>query len=46
MASVETKVSATHDIEILDKKAKLTVEYGDFAGPLSKTVAALKEVGL
>ncbi|KAF7792994.1 hypothetical protein EIP86_004099 [Pleurotus ostreatoroseus] len=43
VASVETKVSATHDIVILDKKAKLIVEYGDFSGPLSKTVAALKE---
>ena len=46
VASVETKVSATHDIEIFDKKAKLMVEYGDFSGPLSKTVAALKEVDI
>lgn len=44
VASAETKVAATHEIDILDKKAKLTVEYGDFSGPLSKAVAALKEV--
>ncbi|KAJ3559406.1 hypothetical protein NM688_g375 [Phlebia brevispora] len=43
VASAETKASATHNIDILDRKAKLTVEYGDFSGPLSKTVAALKE---
>ena len=40
---MQKKTTGPYDLEILDKKAKLTVEYGDFSGPLSKTVAALKE---
>ena len=44
VASAETRDQATHEIEILNKKAKLTIEYGDFAESLQKAVAALTEV--
>ena len=44
IASAQEKVSGHHVIEIQGKTAKLTIEYGDFSGPLSKAVAALKEV--
>ncbi|KAH9899428.1 aflatoxin-detoxifizyme [Cubamyces lactineus] len=43
VASAETRAQATHEIQILDKKAKLTIEYGDFADSLQKAVAALTE---
>ncbi|PSR74920.1 hypothetical protein PHLCEN_2v9454 [Hermanssonia centrifuga] len=43
VASVNVESSAVHDIEILDKQAKLTVQYGDFTENLTKTVAALVE---
>ncbi|THH01420.1 hypothetical protein EW026_g1264 [Hermanssonia centrifuga] len=43
VASVNVESSAVHDIDILDKQAKLTVQYGDFAEDLTKTVAALVE---
>ncbi len=44
VASADSQARAFHEIEILDKKAKLTVEYGDFADALTKTVSALAEV--
>ena len=43
IASAETKPKEVHEFKIGDRHAKLSVEYGDFSGPLSKTVAALKE---
>ncbi|OJT09019.1 Dipeptidyl peptidase 3 [Trametes pubescens] len=43
VASADSQARAFHEIEILDKKAKLTVEYGDFADALTKTVSALAE---
>lgn len=44
VASADSQAWASHEIEILDKKAKLTVEYGDFADSLQKAVSALAEV--
>lgn len=45
VASADPIAKAFHEIQILDKKAKLTVEYGDFADSLKKAVSALAEVG-
>jgi dipeptidyl-peptidase III len=44
VASAEPQPQALHDIKCQDARAKLTVEYGDFADSLKKAVAALKEV--
>lgn len=44
VASAQPQPSSLHEIEVLGKGGKLTVEYGDFAEPLQKAVAALKEV--
>ncbi|PCH38202.1 aflatoxin-detoxifizyme [Wolfiporia cocos MD-104 SS10] len=43
VASAEPQPTALHEIEIMSKGAKLSVEYGDFSEPLQKAVAALKE---
>ncbi|KAJ2984708.1 hypothetical protein NUW54_g10409 [Trametes sanguinea] len=43
VASAESRPKATHEIQILGNKAKLSVEYGDFSDALQKTVAALTE---
>ncbi|TFK94857.1 aflatoxin-detoxifizyme [Polyporus arcularius HHB13444] len=43
VASAEKRASALHEIKILDRHAKLNVEYGDFAESLQKAVAALTE---
>ncbi|KDQ60841.1 hypothetical protein JAAARDRAFT_31830 [Jaapia argillacea MUCL 33604] len=43
VASALPQPQAAHEIDIQDKKVKLKVEYGDFAEPLKKSVAALKE---
>ncbi|KAH9951241.1 aflatoxin-detoxifizyme [Amylocystis lapponica] len=43
VASANPQQSLTHSIQILDKTATLSVEYGDFAEPLQRVVAALKE---
>ncbi|KAF9818936.1 hypothetical protein IEO21_02474 [Rhodonia placenta] len=43
VASAQPQPSSLHEIEVLGKGGKLTVEYGDFAEPLQKAVAALKE---
>ncbi|KAI0638610.1 aflatoxin-detoxifizyme [Trametes polyzona] len=43
IASADPQARTFHDIEILDKKAKLTVEYGDFADSLRQAVSALAE---
>lgn len=44
VASANLQRTSLHEIKILDKGAKLSVEYGDFAEPLKKAAAALKEV--
>lgn len=44
MASADSQPHAQHDIKAQGSSAKLTVEYGDFAEPLKKAVAALQEV--
>ena len=44
VASASSQSSSFHEISILDKKAKLSVQYGDFAEPLQRAVAALGEV--
>lgn len=44
VASADPKPHAQHDIKVQETAAKLTVEYGDFAEPLKKSVAALEEV--
>lgn len=44
VASANPHPETGHDIKCQDADAKLTVEYGDFAKPLQKAVAALKEV--
>ncbi|KAI0082668.1 aflatoxin-detoxifizyme [Panus rudis PR-1116 ss-1] len=43
VASAESQAAATHTIPVGDRKAKLTIEYGDFSEPLKKSAAALKE---
>ena len=43
VASAEKQASALHEITILDRHAKLTVEYGDFSDSLQKAVNALTE---
>jgi dipeptidyl-peptidase III len=45
VASAEKLPSTTHDVAGLTGagSTKLTVEYGDFAGPLEKAVKALTE---
>ncbi|KAI0371497.1 aflatoxin-detoxifizyme [Pilatotrama ljubarskyi] len=43
VASADPQARTFHEIQILDKKAKLTVEYGDFADSLRKVVSALAE---
>ncbi|KZT68119.1 dipeptidyl-peptidase III [Daedalea quercina L-15889] len=43
VASARPKPASLHEIEVMGKGVQLTVEYGDFAGPLQKAVAALKE---
>ncbi|KAI0934329.1 hypothetical protein AcV5_006205 [Taiwanofungus camphoratus] len=43
VASANLQRTSLHEIKILDKGAKLSVEYGDFAEPLKKAAAALKE---
>ncbi|OBZ70380.1 Dipeptidyl peptidase 3 [Grifola frondosa] len=43
VASAASQASSLHTIDILDKKAALTVEYGDFADALQKVNAALAE---
>ena len=45
VASAETQAKALHEIKILDRHARLTVEYGDFADAMQKAVVALTEVG-
>jgi len=37
-------VNAVHEIEVEGNKVNLTIEYGDFSGPLQKSIDALKEV--
>ena len=44
VASAEKRASALHEIKILDRHAKLTVEYGDFAESMQKAADALTEV--
>ena len=44
VASAKTQPPASHEFTIGDKKATLTVEYGDFSDALAKAAAALKEV--
>jgi hypothetical protein len=44
VASATPQAHATYDLELQSGKVKLTVEYGDFAQPLRKTVTALKDV--
>lgn len=44
VASANTKSTASYEFSVGDKKAKLTVEYGDFADALGKAAAALREV--
>lgn len=44
VASAISKPPSLHEIEGLGKGVQLTVEYGDFADPLKKASAALKEV--
>jgi dipeptidyl-peptidase III len=44
VASADPRPQAQHDIKNQEATAKLTVEYGDFAESLQKTVAALQEV--
>ena len=44
VASANSKPPSIYEIEVLGNGAQLTVEYGDFAGPLKKASAALKEV--
>ncbi|KAI0650861.1 aflatoxin-detoxifizyme [Trametes meyenii] len=43
VASADSAASTSHDITVLDKKAKLTVQYGDFSDALGKAVSALTE---
>jgi dipeptidyl-peptidase-3 len=43
VASADPKPQVQHDIKNQEAAAKLTVEYGDFAEPLQKAVAALQE---
>ncbi|CAL1704759.1 unnamed protein product [Somion occarium] len=43
VASAKTQPSTNHEFSVGDKKAKLTVEYGDFSDALAKTVTALRE---
>jgi dipeptidyl-peptidase-3 len=43
VASATPHPHTTHEIELKANKVKLTVEYGDFAGPLQKAIAALEE---
>ncbi|KAI0751198.1 aflatoxin-detoxifizyme [Daedaleopsis nitida] len=43
VASSEKKASALHEIKILDRHARLTVEYGDFSDAMQKAVTALTE---
>ncbi|EIN07382.1 aflatoxin-detoxifizyme [Punctularia strigosozonata HHB-11173 SS5] len=43
VASASALAPTTHTFEVNGQEAKLTVEYGDFAGPLTKAVAALYE---
>ncbi|KAH9854917.1 aflatoxin-detoxifizyme [Lenzites betulinus] len=43
VASADSQAQTFHEIEILDKKAKLTVEYGDFSDSLQQAVSALTE---
>ncbi|KAI0306584.1 aflatoxin-detoxifizyme [Multifurca ochricompacta] len=43
VASVDTRPDAVHDFSLKGGDAKLTVRYGDFAGPLSRVVKALTE---
>lgn len=44
VASANAQSSSSHEFTVGDKKAKLTVEYGDFADALSKAATALREV--
>jgi dipeptidyl-peptidase-3 len=44
VASAKLQPHTTHEIGLKASKVKLTVEYGDFAKPLQKVVAALEEV--
>lgn len=44
VASADPKPQVQHEIKNQEAAAKLTVEYGDFAEPLQKAVAALQEV--
>ncbi|KAH9939262.1 aflatoxin-detoxifizyme [Epithele typhae] len=43
VASAERKSSVQHEIKILDRHAKLSVEYGDFSDAMQKAAAALTE---
>lgn len=44
VASADTRPDAVHDLSLRGGNAKLTVRYGDFAGPMSRVVKALTEV--
>ena len=46
VASADSKPPSLHELDVLGKGVQLTVEYGDFAKPLKKASAALKEVGV
>ncbi|KAI9466201.1 aflatoxin-detoxifizyme [Lactarius psammicola] len=43
VASADTQPDAVHDLSLNGGRAKLTVKYGDFSGPLSRVVKALAE---
>jgi dipeptidyl-peptidase-3 len=43
VASADTQPDAVHDLSLSGSRAKLTVKYGDFSGPLSRVVKALAE---
>ncbi|KAI9446467.1 aflatoxin-detoxifizyme [Lactarius indigo] len=43
VASADTQPDAVHDLSLDGGRAKLTVKYGDFSGPLSRVVKALAE---